>query len=278
MFDVKIKKTIIDFVYSRPRTVDEIAKLIGKNWRTADRYIQRIADEDGSISMRTFREGTRGALKVVFWSNIESINSSTFQDALLRQIQSGKVNEDFDPFDIYQYVDDDKKNAFIENFKNPNISLKQFLIPFLERTDETLFVFSGNLSIAHIVENKKPVLSVIERLAASGVNIKILCRVDFATIENVKKLLELNNKLGKEMIEIRHCKQPLRGFIVDDKIARFLEEKLVQNEENNQTKNMRLFMELQDKDWISWLKNVFYVLYRTSIDANKRISQLERIK
>ena len=68
VLDSKTKKKITEFVYIKPRVVDEVAKLLHKNWRTADRYIRQIAEDDGCISMRTFREGTRGALKIVFWS------------------------------------------------------------------------------------------------------------------------------------------------------------------------------------------------------------------
>src|SRR3989338_6630693 len=65
-------KRINEFVYAKPRTIQEIALLLNVNWRTADSYVQKISEEQGTLSVRTFREGTRGALKVVFWSNLRS--------------------------------------------------------------------------------------------------------------------------------------------------------------------------------------------------------------
>ena len=74
MLDSKIIKKINNFVYQKPRTIQEISLLIKKNWRTADRYVEQISKEQGTLLVRTFREGTRGALKIVFWNNIEKIH------------------------------------------------------------------------------------------------------------------------------------------------------------------------------------------------------------
>ncbi len=277
--DAKTKKKICDFVYTKPRSVNEIAKAIGKNWRTADRYVQKIEQDDSCISTRTFREGTRGALKIVFWSNIEKIHSSSFQEQLFRQIESGREKPDFDPFDIYQYIDEQKKSAFAEKFEGANISTKQNLFSFLTSAESAVYIFSGNLSWINVVENKKKMISAIENLVKRNVRIKILCRVDFASTGNLKEIYAINNKFGKELIEIRHCKQPLRGFIVDNKTARFKEEKIsTKYKKGELPKNLRLFMEIYDEEWIEWLRNVFNSLFRNSIDANKRIKEIEKIK
>src|SRR3989344_211715 len=42
MINSEIVKKIEDFVYAKPRSVQEIAQNIEKNWRTADRYIKEI--------------------------------------------------------------------------------------------------------------------------------------------------------------------------------------------------------------------------------------------
>ena len=39
-----------------------------------------------------------------------------------------------------------------------------------------------------------------------------------------------------------------------------------------------IFYEIQDIDWIDWLRNVFFDLFRSSIDAQKRIENLKSIK
>ena len=280
VLDAKIKKQICDFVYQRPHVVDEVAKHISKNWRTADRYIQKIAEEDGCISTRTFREGTRGALKIVFWSNIEKIHSSSFQERLFKQIEAGNHKNDFDPFDIYQYVDEKKKNAFFEEFDDPTVSTKQNLVPLLRSTKDTLYVFSGNMSWMNMVEgHNKKLIDVFDELAERGVKIKVLCRVDFASLSNLEQIYALNSKFGKDIVEVRHCKQPLRGFVVDNTAARFKEEKLVRKYDPGELyNNVRMFMEIHDQEWVDWLTKIFYSLFSKSIDGQKRMDELNRIR
>lgn len=101
---------INEFVYARPRTIQEIAKFIGVNWRTANRYVEKISKEEGTLSSKVFREGTPGALKVVFWNNIEKLHASEVQERLFKHIESGREKEDFSPSEIFQFVDKNKKN------------------------------------------------------------------------------------------------------------------------------------------------------------------------
>lgn len=279
VLDIKIKKQICDFVYVKPRSVDEVALHIGKNWRTADRYVEKIMSEDGCISMRTFREGTRGALKIVYWTSIEKIHSSSFQEHLFKQIENGKEKSDFSPFDMYQYVDAKKKHAFLEEFDDPKISVNQNLIPLLKSAKNVLYVFTGNFSWVNMIEKKTEVIKVLEQIAERGIQVKVLCTIDSVSLENVKKVYAINHKIGKELIEIRHCRQPLRGFVIDDKVARFKEEMLkTKFKEGELKKNIRLFIEIYDKEWIEWLTKVFHSLFRNSIDGYKRIKELETIE
>ena len=112
MIDKKIITKINDFVYSKPRTIQEISQLIGKNWRTADSYVDRIAREEGTLAVRTFRGGTRGALKIVYW-NLNPMQKSSFQERLQKQIEAGRTKNDFSPSEIFQYIDNKKKKAWI---------------------------------------------------------------------------------------------------------------------------------------------------------------------
>ena len=90
LMEKEIVEKINDFVREKPRTIQEIAELIGKSWRTADRYVKEIEEKEGTIGTRTFREGTRGALKVVYWKNLESMGGSAYQELLLKRIELGK--------------------------------------------------------------------------------------------------------------------------------------------------------------------------------------------
>src|SRR3989344_7844860 len=102
MLSNEIIKKIEDFVYSKPRSIDEVAKHIGKNWGTADRYVQEIEKNFGTLSTRVFREGTRGALKIVYWSAVDKVSSSVFQQKMEEDILKSKRKEDFSSFDIFQ--------------------------------------------------------------------------------------------------------------------------------------------------------------------------------
>ena len=86
MLSTEIIKKIEDFVYSKPRSIQEVAHHINKNWRTADRYIKEIQKNHGTLDTRVFREGTRGALKIIYWASIEKASSSIFQEQLEEQI------------------------------------------------------------------------------------------------------------------------------------------------------------------------------------------------
>jgi len=80
------------------------------------------------------------------------------------------------------------------------------------------------------------------------------------------------------MIEIRHAYHPLRGFIIDDRIARF------KNEENPETykpgelpHRTRIFYEIYDTDWITWLQKVFWNQFKIAVDYQARIKELKKI-
>jgi hypothetical protein len=273
MLDSKTVKKISDFIYIKPRTIQEIAFHIQKNWRTADAYVEWIAKEQGMLAVRTFREGTRGALKIAFWNNVEKIHSSEFQERLFKRIENAKHKSDFSPFDIYQYVAEEKRSAFLEEQSEDAVTKKQDLINALRNAEKQVLIFSGNLSWVNAVQDKKKIISIFEELAENNVSIKILCKVDLDSIANIKKMLEINYKLKKELIEIRHAEQPFRAFIVDNKFARFKEKRAGKKDKNN-----FIFYDIIDEEWIEWIQKVFWNIFRTSIKAEKRIQDIETIE
>jgi hypothetical protein len=279
MLDKETQKKMLDFIYLKPRTIQEIAGLIDRNWRTADSYVRKISDETGLVSERTFRGGTKGALKIVFWNTSEKISSGQFQDRLMRQIESAKGQGDFSPLDIYQYVPDSKKRAFSEIVIDEQVSKTQDIVGLFARAKRQILYFSGNMSFLDLTEKKKSILDIIEEAASRGVTIKVLARIDIAAIDNFQKMMQINFKIGKEAIEIRHAVQPLRGFIIDDCEVRLKEEKNPENYRKGELKHKtRLFFEIYDEDWISWLQKVFWNYFRTSIDAKVRVKDVEMIR
>ncbi len=278
MLDNKIIKKIEEFVYLKPRSIQEIAQYIEKNWRTADRYIQEIEKEYGTLTTRTFREGTRGALKIVYWASIEKVSNSIFQEKLAKEIETFKRKEDFSAFDIYQHITDKNKKVSLEQTEGEAKTNLNELKEYLEKTEKQLLVFSGNLSWINLKNNKIDIFNIIEELIKKNIPIKIICKVDLVSISNVEKILSLNFKYGKELIEIRHAEQPLRALIIDNKTIRLKEIKEPTGKINELNKRIFIFYTIKDKDWANWLSRIFWKFFSSSIDANKRIEELKKLK
>lgn len=278
MLSSEIIKKIEDFVYIKPRSVQEIAQHINKNWRTADRYIQEIEKNFGTLSTRVFREGTRGALKIVFWSSIEKVSSSLFQELLEQEILRARRKEDFSAFDIFQHVPDKNKRAIVEKAITENTTNLKELAELMKKTEKQLIIFSGNLSFINLKNKTIDVFKILEELVKKGVTIKILCRVDIAGIENIERVLGLNFKYGRECIEIRHREHPIRAFIFDNKFFRIKEIKEPTGKMHELDKKLFIFYTIKDKDWTEWLSKIFWKLFSQSIYARKRIQELKKLK
>ena len=112
MLTPAISSTVKDFVRQEPRTIDDISRHIEKSWLTADRYTQKIAEQDGSLRIKTFRAGTRGALKLVYWNNTSEPAQSSVQEKLFHLIMRGKKKRDGDVrSDRYKTVESKQKQS-----------------------------------------------------------------------------------------------------------------------------------------------------------------------
>jgi len=279
MLDGKIIKQITEFVYTKPRTVQEIAALLQKNWRTADRYVERIIEETGSLAIRTFREGTRGALKIVFYNNIERIANTEFQERMLQKILTGRKKEDFSPLDIYQYVDPKKRKAFLEVQQQEFATIDQDVLSLFRSAEKNIMIFSGNLSWANVTQGKTKVLEGLAEAAERGTPIKIVTRVDLASLTNLALVQEINEHLGREAIEIRHAEQPLRCIVIDTKHARFKEVKKTETYKKGELpENTFIFYDVYEQEWLEWLHKVFWAMFRVAIPAQKRVETLKSIQ
>jgi len=278
MLDNKTIKKIEQFVYAKPRSIQEISRLIHKSWRTADRYVDTIKKELGTIETRTFREGTRGALKIVYWASVEKISSSVFQEMLENQILSMRKKEDFSAFDIFQHISDKNKKVSLEEAKNEaSTNLKEFA-EILEKTQKQLLVFSGNLSFINLKNKEIHIFKTIEKLVKKGISIKVICRVDVAGEKNVEKMLSLNFKYGRELINIRHREQPLRAVVADKKMFRIKEIKEPTGKLHELKKKLFIFYTIKDNDWAQWLSRLFWKMFSSSIDANKRLAEIRKLR
>ena len=278
MLDSGVTKQIEDFVYSKPCSVQEIAHHIGRSWRTADRYIDEITRDFGTIATRTFRQGTRGALKIVFWASIEKISSSIFQQRLEEDILKARKREDFSAFDIFQHVPDKNKHAIVEEaIDDHSMNLKE-LSELLLKTQKQLLIFSGNLTFINLKYKTCNIMEILEILVKRGVKIKTMCRIDIGAKENVQELLSLNFKHGKDLIEIRNKEHPLRAFIIDNKVFRIKEVKEPTGKIKELDKKMFIFYTIKDKEWTEWLSRIFWKMFSNSVGAEKRLKEMEHLR
>jgi len=281
--DPDIIKKISDAVKLKPRTVQEISEIIKKNWRTAERYVDKISEETGDISTRVFRKGTRGALKIVYWSSIESIHSTSFQEGIFRKIMSRMRKAEFSPFDIYQFVPDRYKKAFVEDLSKLNtekeVSQEQDLVGSLRQASKQVYIFAGNLSFINLKQNGIRILDVLRELVKRNISIKVVSRVSLIGVENVKILLALNKAAGKELVEIRHRYQPLRGIMVDKKLIKMSETRYPEYYRKGELKKkIGVFYDIYDPEWLEWMQKVFWRMFSIGIPAERRIREIEKIK
>ncbi len=274
MLTSELTRKIEDFVYLKPRSIQEVAQHLGKNWRTVDRYIEEIQKNFGTLSTRVFREGTRGALKIVFWSSIEKISCSVFQEKLEQDILRAKRKEEFSAFDIFQHVG--SKHKRLEICEKEEDNLDKFSALMSGASKQVIF-FSGNLSFINFGNKKINFIKIIEGLVKRNVSIKVLCRVDLAGKENVEKILSLNFKHKKELIEVRHDENPLRAMIIDNQIIRLKEVKEPTGRTRELNKKLFIFYTLNDKEWAEWLSRIFWKKFNNSIGASKRLEELDKI-
>lgn len=269
-------KAVNEFVYKQPRSVKEIGELLKVSWITADKYINYMIEKYGTIKIKVFRGGTKGALKIVYWANLEGMRASTAQQILLDKIKTSKKKQDFNPFDIYSLVDATKKEVCLVSTEK---SQEQKLVDLIKGATRQLFIFSGNISFINDVENGVRLIDVLGEAARKRINIKILCRVDIASIVNIKKILELNKMIGYDAIEIRHSEQPLRGFVVDDKVARLREEKKKSDYKSWElSSDVYVVYNIYDKEWVEWLEKVFWNLHSNALTIDNRVTDLEKIE
>ena len=274
-----VVREIEEFVYEKPRSVQEIAEKLKKNWRTADRYVDEIIEERGSLGKRIFREGTRGALKIIYWASVEKASATIFQEELEQRISLGRTKFDFSCFDIYQHVEKKKKDVWVGQGKDEADARR--LVEFrdlLVKAKKQILFFSGNLSFINFEDGDINIFDVVDDLVRKGVSIKVLCRVGIDGEANIRKLLSLNSKYGKELIEVRHREQPLRVSVIDGKLLSLKEVVLPMDRKKELKKKTFIFYTIRDEKWGEWLSKIFWKMFMGSVGSGKRLEELERLK
>lgn len=278
MLNQQTIQQIESFVKEQPRSVNEIATQLKKNWRTIDRYLQQIEQDLGSIKLKTFRGGTRGALKIAYSTPVDQISSTTVQKQLEKEIFSTKNKQDFSAFDIYQHIPKNKKSVWTKKGLDESDAgrLKEYKELLLKAKKQIMF-FSGNLSFINFKDKNIKIFDILEELIKRNIKIKVICKVDYTGIKNIEKLLSLNHKYAKDLIELHHSNQPLRATIIDDKYINLKEEKNPTQRKDELKQKTFIFYTINDKDWAGWITKIFFKMFNQSIDSKKRLEELNEI-
>jgi hypothetical protein len=280
VLDNKTIEKIKALVYEKPRSISELAIAINKNWRTADRYVQDIMLKTGTIKLRTFRGGSRGALKVVYWNNTEKIYATDVQEKLFKQIEMALDKANFSPFEIYQYVDADKRNGYFEEIKDESTydyDIKS-LAPHFETAEKEICIFAGNLAFIHLQHKKKKILEYMKDCVGRKIIIKIITNIHIVDLANVEAVMALNSGLKEPLVEIRHEVSPLRAYIFDDNILKMGDLKLGQKKEGQIQNKVALYYEIKDESWIDWMKKLFWKKFQNAIQAKLRVENLKTLR
>ncbi len=264
------ERAILDFVRQAPRSINELAHRLGRNWRTADTYVERAARETGLVATKVFRGGTRGALKIVYWNALDERTASASQAALLQRILSSRRKEEFSALDIYQFVPDKRREVRVvkrEALASPS--------SLLRKTSQQFLSLSGNLSWLNLYPDA---WRELEQMAGRRVSIKILTRIDLTSQQKTEQLLAINQRVGWDAIAIRHAEQPLRAMILDDHLASLKE---VLSPDTSAYKELKeelfLFYRISDEEWVRWLQQVFWKIWESSVSAATRLEALANL-
>ena len=149
---------------------------------------------------------------------------------------------------------------------------------FLLQAKKQVLFFSGNLSFINFDDGQTNVFKVLEELVKKGISLKVICRVDFTGSENAEKLLALNFKYGKELIEIHNREQPLRATVVDNQFMNLKEYNEPTGRKNELSEKIFIFYTIKNKEWGEWLSRIFWKMFSSSIDAKKRLEEMKKIK
>ena len=280
VLDNKTTEAIKSLVYQKPRSINNVAHAIGKNWRTADRYVDQIKLQTGTIKTITFREGTRGALKIVYWNNTEKIYATDIQEKLFKQVELGVEKSDFSPFEIYQYVDPAAREAYYEevaNEKNYDYNVKS-LAPHFKSAEKEVCIFAGNLALIHLKHRGKTIFKYIEECVKRKVLVKIITNINIIDLDNVERILSLNTGLRESLVEVRHDITPLRAYIFDDTLVKLGEIDKGQQKTGQVNKTLAVYYEIRDKAWIEWMQKLFWKKFQNAVHSNIRLDNFKSLR
>ena len=280
MLDAQTTEKIKALVYQRPRNINELALILNKNWRTVNRYIEEIMLRSGSIKTLTFREGTRGALKIVYWNNTEKIYSSDVQEQLFKQIEAGIEKSDFSPFEIYQYIDADQRQAYYEKITNEkDYSYRiETLAPHFVSTEKEICIFAGNLAFINLVYKKRTLLEYMKEVVKKKILIKVITNINLVDMDNIEAILSLNAGLKEPLVELRHAITPLRAYIFDNRILKMGEIAKSQGKKGQMQEVVAIYYEVRDQEWIDWMQKVFWKKFQNAIPSNLRLESVKSIR
>ena len=204
VLDTETQDAIIRYVKTEPRAIQEIATHIDVAWVTAERYVTKIERETGILTRKTFREGTRGAVKLVYYNTTNApIGASQWED-IFQRIRQARWKEDFDPMDIVTTAESGRIR------EQTPYEQAQEITKIIEETETQLLIFSGNFSFLTTSPNATKIRNAAHS-AIDSLSVKALARANLASVSNFTHPF-----FHESNVEVRHRYQPLRGFISDE--------------------------------------------------------------
>ncbi len=201
------------------------------------------------------------------------------QKRLAEDLKRGTRKRDFSPFDIYQFIDKDKKEAFLEEQEDEARAVSQDVVGLLLSAHKQVLIFAGNFTWSRLKQGDMRILEVLRDLAKKGVKVRIISGIHLPAVDNIEQVLALNRGLEKDkMIEVRHAFQPLRAIIIDDKIVRMKEIKNPGDYDKPKSNKTFIFYSIYDPVWIKWLQKVFWDYFNSGDYAEARMRELKLIQ
>lgn len=267
MIDKKATSMIQEFVHSEPRTIQEIAKHLNVNWKTAERYVERITADYGTLAVKQFRGSSKSSIKLVYW-NAFSESSDLVQENLMRRILEARKKTEFRFFDVFQYCLP-QLSAMESASSNPDALKEKQMADVINKTKDELLVFSGNLSWINFKKTRDALMKAIDR----GVSVRIITRLDIATINNYKKAAQLSDE-----ITIKHREQPLRGILADSSVCQMSDVwQASAYKQEELPSDLYVSYLVKDKKWIAFLRKLFFTMYNSAPETEMRVGALKRL-
>jgi hypothetical protein len=80
------------------------------------------------------------------------------------------------------------------------------------------------------------------------------------------------------LVEIRHRSHPVRAFVIDNNVLRIKEVKEPTGKIHELDKKVFIYYTIKDKKWAEWISRIFWKMFSSSINAQKRLDEMKTLR